>query len=283
MVAGVTNRRWEPRVSELINRDGHVINPDGSLKGDPAGWDAAAWSQSINEAIAAHERRSGEQVDESQLAFVAIERGDWQWKEAEKYGADPARTAYQHNEQFPNPDLIHPGDVMMLRNPAGAPGAVGASGQQGVPDPGARPIPDTVLQPIQAAAAAGDQATVDRLIKEYLDGAATEAERAERFATLQQSPEIWGGDAAKAKVDQGIRNYVTTSVDLLSGGYHSPEAQLEPSAQIGLANTAVAIFRAYLMSLPEGERQSAAQQLYDHDWQHPNDARAWLVEAAEPG
>jgi hypothetical protein len=266
-------------MSELINRDGHVINADGSLKGDPAGWNAAAWKASIDQARTEHETQTGQKVDDSRTAYAAVQQGDWQWKIALKYGADPAQTAYRNNEQFQNPDLIHAGDVVMLQDPAKAKGATGAGPTNGVPDEGARPIPDNVLNPIKDAAAKGDQATVDRLVKDYLNGAKDTAERDQRFVALQQSESTWGGAEAKKVVDQAVRSYVEQAVD------YSDEALarsgLDGAFEIGLRNSAESIIAGYLRSLPADQRMDEANRLFNHGWQNPDYVQARINAASQ--
>lgn len=52
-------------------------------------------------------------VPEEQTIMI-VQDGDCQWTIAEAAGADPRTTAYQMNEQFANPDLIHRGDVVFV-------------------------------------------------------------------------------------------------------------------------------------------------------------------------
>jgi LysM repeat protein len=48
--------------------------------------------------------------------WVVVEKGDNLWDIAEQYGVDP-QTLIGDNKQFGDPDLIHPGQVVVVRKP----------------------------------------------------------------------------------------------------------------------------------------------------------------------
>ena len=92
--------------------NGHRLDNDGNNTKDLA----HDFSTEITATKKAIEKKGGEVPPNAQ--FVVVEKGDCLWNIANEYNVDPL-TLIEDNKQFKNPDLIHPGEVVVVRLPDG--------------------------------------------------------------------------------------------------------------------------------------------------------------------
>lgn len=97
-------------MSFRVNNDGFRVDHIGNVV-ETSQADREKFKALVDAAWLRNHR--AETVPEDQ-AIMIVEKGDSQWAIAQSAGADPVTTAYQMNEQFGNPDLIYPGDVVFV-------------------------------------------------------------------------------------------------------------------------------------------------------------------------
>jgi hypothetical protein len=97
-------------MADRIDSQGYFLTPDGR-RDNTRSAEHAHWQKVIHDTwVKGH----GKEPMPQDYTIMVVEKGDCQWTIAEDAGADPVETAYTINEQFTNPDLIMPDQVVFL-------------------------------------------------------------------------------------------------------------------------------------------------------------------------
>ncbi|QPC44388.1 LysM peptidoglycan-binding domain-containing protein [Kaustia mangrovi] len=186
-----------------IDRDGRYTDP--TMASDQDAQSAADFSDAIDEARqqASQNADGGSEQPpaEEETAYVVVQPGDSLWSIAERAGVDPSELSYGYNQQFADPDLIHPGEIVFVKGgdlvtasssdtPSNFDEAVQSiNGQLSLHGPFAEGSPE-----------ANDEHVLGAIV-EYLESL-PEDQRAAVAEVLAQHD--WGSQAANDRVDEQL-------------------------------------------------------------------------------
>jgi LysM repeat protein len=247
------------KFGDPISSDGYRIDNENGNKEDKS----KNWTAAIN-AVKTKIEQSGHNLPPN-AHYVVVEKGDCLWRIAEQYGEDPEQLIADNGPLFKNPNLIHPGDVVVVRgSDANKDAWTPAPSTSDVPDPGVQPTTSsapimgpyatnttpTALSQIKADSAQFDQyptaqngQKLETDVSNYL-GDPTSPGFADRVHTLTQI-DCGGGSISKT---------IPTVVGKKLHGYRE-----EPSTN--LVSHTRSVFHTVLAALPESERKGAAQKM----------------------
>jgi hypothetical protein len=229
-------------MADRINADGYYLTLDGRPD-ETRSADHARWQKTIHDAwVKGH----GNEPMPTDYTIMVVEKGDCQWTIAEDAGADPVKTAYTINEQFSNPDLILPDQVVFL--PPSTHYSVtepAKYGQTGPAHDNADIFADQTSTHVTKAWPGGDITPVKTDVHTYMDSVMalpdtplppdsegnTDSERTRALQNLLAKPS-WGLSG-----DKGIQGRHLVLVDYFSRpGMNTPQNVKDLEVKLGLAS-----------------------------------------------
>ncbi|HET8729245.1 MAG TPA: hypothetical protein VFO41_17220 [Alphaproteobacteria bacterium] len=240
-----------------IDSEGYFIDPQGNRLDETLQGDHQAWRAAIADARSEAEAHGAPTGDlpppPAETSYVVVEQGDCLWSIAEEAGVDPVELSYSDNAQFENPDLIHPGDIVLVHRSPPGPAETDAA-----------PPEDPALAAVETAAESGDRAAVMTQLSTYLGNVHAE-DSAGKFRAVAEHD--WGD--ASGVVMEELFNATAWNLE------NAPPLTGPTGGSAGQAfdRNVRDYLRGYLEALPDvcsieplGGRTAAADALMQHEW-----------------